>query len=380
MCLMLVLSLGGSTLLHARDAVPAVPDEERIPIALLIDATSGQVLFERNADRRFVPASITKVMTTYTAFELIKSGQLQRSQSFTVRPDTFRRWRRRGSTMYLSQDARVTVEDLLRGITTVSANDGSVVLAEGAAGSVEAWTRLMNAKARELGMADSYFANPNGWMDEGKTFVTARDLTLLASGMIERHPMLFAQFVGQPSFSYNGITQNNRDPMLGEVRGAEGIKTGFTYQAGFGFLGTAKRQGRRLIMVVGGADSSRERRDAARSFMEWGFDAFENRYLYNADQVIGHATVQNGDALRVGLVADKAVRISIPSGFGGNLASRIEYQGPLRAPIKAGEEVATLVVYGDGVPEARIPLEAETDVSVAGPLDRVVNAIWSWIA
>ncbi|WP_394727662.1 D-alanyl-D-alanine carboxypeptidase family protein [Altererythrobacter sp. GH1-8] len=375
--LTLVLAMGGAPG-QARDATSPLLAEEQVPIAILVDIGSGQILFERNADRRFVPASITKVMTTYTAFELIKSGKLNRKAVFTVRPETFRQWRRKGSTMFLSQDSRPTVEQLLHGITTVSANDGSVVLAEGAAGSVEAWTTLMNENAQAIGMTNSYFANPNGWMDEGRTFVTARDLTRLAASMITRHPELYRHFVGRTEYRFNGITQNNHDPLIGVLRGADGIKTGFTYEAGFGFLGSAKRQGKRLVMVVGGADSPRIRRDAALEFMEWGFDGFENRYLFAADQEVGKARVQNGSSFSVPLVGDGPVRISVPKGSRGEVTARIEYDGPLRAPIASNEAVAELVVSGEGIPEARVQLYAAKAVEVAGPVDRVLNAVMSW--
>ncbi|NVE94025.1 D-alanyl-D-alanine carboxypeptidase [Altererythrobacter sp. JGD-16] len=345
---------------------------------MMIDMTSSQVLYERQVDRRFVPASITKVMTAYTAFELIKAGELNTNAVYTVRPDTFSKWRRRGSTMFLGLDSKPTVNQLLHGITTVSANDGSVVLAEGAAGSVEAWTDLMNASAQEIGMRNSHFANPNGWMDDGKTFVTARDLGRLAQAMIGRHPELYSTYFGKREYSFNGITQSNHDPLSGTVQGADGIKTGFTYEAGFGFLGTARRQGRRLVMVVGGANSQRIRRDASRDFMEWGFSAFDNRYLFNAGDSVGTARVQNGDAFHVDLVAAGPVRVSVPKAYDGNLDMHIEYEGPLRAPIRTEERVATLIISGERVPEARIPLYAAKPVSTAGPLDRVLNAVLSF--
>ncbi|WP_232367300.1 D-alanyl-D-alanine carboxypeptidase family protein [Altererythrobacter lutimaris] len=355
-----------------------IPDATQVPIALMIDMTSSQVLYERQVDRRFVPASITKVMTAYTAFELIKAGELNTNAVYTVRPDTFSKWRRRGSTMFLGLDSKPTVNQLLHGITTVSANDGSVVLAEGAAGSVEAWTDLMNASAQEIGMRNSHFANPNGWMDDGKTFVTARDLGRLAQAMIGRHPELYSTYFGKREYSFNGITQSNHDPLSGTVQGADGIKTGFTYEAGFGFLGTARRQGRRLVMVVGGANSQRIRRDASRDFMEWGFSAFDNRYLFNAGDSVGTARVQNGDAFHVDLVAAGPVRVSVPKAYDGNLDMHIEYEGPLRAPIRTEERVATLIISGERVPEARIPLYAAKPVSTAGPLDRVLNAVLSF--
>ena len=216
-------------------AEPAVPTEAEAPIALLIDVTSGQVLHEREADRRFVPASITKAMTTFLAFELLEEGNLDPRQVMTIRPDTWREWSGKGSTMWLPADARVTVDEMLTAIANVSANDASVVLAEGQAGSVAAWTAMMNAKARELGMVNSHFGTPNGWPDEGRTFTSARDLAKLADAMVSRHPQKFARYVGKPEYRYNNITQYNRNPMIGRVQGADGIKTGYTNEAASAF-------------------------------------------------------------------------------------------------------------------------------------------------
>ena len=301
--------------LGARDNPgPAIPSVEDAPIAYLLDASSGQVLFERDIDRRFMPASITKVMTTFLAFEWMEEGRLFPQQVFGIRPETFRQWSRKGSTMFLPADARVTVDDLLHGVTTVSANDGAVVLAEGAAGSVEDWVAAMNAKAREIGMADSRFGNPNGWMDEGRTFVTARDLGTLAQAMVTRHPSKYRHFVGAREFEYNGITQSNHDPISGVVRGADGIKTGFTNQAGFGFLGSAQRDGRRLVMVVGGSPGARARARASRSLIEWGYETFDNRTLFVPDERVASARVQGGGASEVGLTTPRGIRVSVPKG------------------------------------------------------------------
>ena len=219
------------------------PNANDAPIAFLLDLTSGQVLFAREEDRRFMPASITKVMTTFLAFEWMEEGKILPQQVVTVRPELWREWRGVGSTMFLASGARVTMDDLVHGVTTVSANDGAAVLAEGAAGSVDAWVAAMNAKASEIGMRDSHFGTPNGWMDDGRTFVTARDLSTLAAALIRKHPTKYRHFVGQTEFTYNEITQPNHDPISGKVPGADGIKTGFTNQAGYGFLGSAQRNG-----------------------------------------------------------------------------------------------------------------------------------------
>lgn len=355
--------------------IPAVPTAEEAPVAMLVDITSGQVLHARNPDRRFMPASVTKVMTLYLAFDLIEQGKLDPAQIFTMSPVVAREWRRKGSTMFLVQGERVRVDDLLLGIANVSANDGAAVLAEGQAGSVAAWTAKMNATARGLGMSGSHFGTPNGFPDEGRTFTTARDLVTLARAMIARHPDKFAYYIGRTGFDYKGIAQVNHDPLLGRLPGADGIKTGFTNESGFSYLGTARRDGKRLVLVLGGVENGRLRAKVAKAYMEWGFSAFERRRLYGPGAEVGAARVQNGDAHSVTLVGKGAVTINLPRNASGKLAARIRYDGPLRAPIAAGQEVAVLEVTAPGLAPARIPLYAAEAVGVAGPLDRVINAV-----
>ncbi|MBX7496109.1 D-alanyl-D-alanine carboxypeptidase [Qipengyuania sp. 6B39] len=362
------------------ETAPAIPSSDDAPIAYLIDATSGQVLFSRDPDRRFMPASITKTMTAFLAFEWMEEGRLFPQQVYTVRPETFRKWNRVGSTMFLPQDARVTVDDLLHGVTTISANDGAVVLAEGAAGSLGDWLAAMNAKAQEIGMADSYFGTPNGWMDEGHTFVTAHDLALLGRTMIARHPSKYRHFFGAEGFEYNGIAQRNHDPITGVVRGADGIKSGFTNQAGYGFLGSAQRNGQRLIMVVAGSPTGKARNKASRELMEWGFAAFESEPLVGRGKIVGTARVQDGASRAVGLQALGPVRVAIPNGRKQAVSLTIAYEGPLQAPIAKGEEIAELVISIDGMPESRVPLVAESDVAEANPLQRIANGILGWFS
>ena len=358
---------------------PALPPAETAPVAMLVDVSSGQVLHARNPDRRFVPASVTKVMTLYLAFDLIEQGRLDPQQVMVMSPAVYRDWRRKGSTMYLDLGDRISVSDLLMGIANVSANDGSAVLAEGFAGSLPAWTAAMNAKASEIGMVGSYFASPNGWPDDGRTFTTARDLVLLARMMIARHPTLYRQFIGHPGFMFKGIAQINHDPLTGRFAGADGIKTGFTNEAGFNYLGSAKRGDQRLVMVLAGVPDGRIRAQLARNYMAWGFAAFERRGLFARGAVIGHARVQNGDARHVALVADGAVAINLPQGHRAPLAASIDYDGPLKAPLKAGQEVAVLTITSSGMAPARVPLLAREDVAEASQLDRVVNGLAGWL-
>jgi serine-type D-Ala-D-Ala carboxypeptidase (penicillin-binding protein 5/6) len=357
-------------------AAPGLPEElADIPVYLAVDLPSGLTLAEREADRRFLPASMTKVMTAWVAFELIAAGSLDPNTRLTVTPETAKKWGGRGSTMWLTAGEQVPVHALLRGITTVSANDACVVLAEGAAGSVEAWLRLMNAEARRLGMSDSQFATPHGWPDEGRTFVTARDLVRLGAAMTRHHPELYHRYFGQESMIWNGIEGYNHDPVTGKVRGADGIKTGFTNEAGYNFLGSAERQGRRLMIVIGGAKTGTQRDKASRALLEWGFAEWRSRPLFGAGSVVGTARVQGGDARTVDLVAPRPLAVTLPRESSARPSLRIRYTGPLVAPFDKGGELAQLEVQVPGQPTALLPLVAGRSVEPAGTLDRLINGL-----
>ncbi|MFA9200997.1 MAG: D-alanyl-D-alanine carboxypeptidase family protein [Cypionkella sp.] len=354
--------------------LPAPPPAD-VPIALLVDLSSGQTLYAREPDRRFMPASITKVMTAFTAFEMIAAGKVSPDQLLMVSDRMWTDWHGVGSTMFLDLGQRVSIDALLHGITTVSANDGAAVLAEGLAGSVPKWIDQMNAAARRIGMRDSHFGTPNGWMDEGRTFTTARDLATLAEAMLTRHPQLYARYFGHQRFKFNGFEQRNHDPVSGVVAGADGIKTGFTNQAGYGFLGSAERGGRRLVMVVAGAPSGRVQKQSSREFLEWGFRAFRGHPLFAKNAVVAEAHVQGGASRRVGLVAARPVGYDLPLGQTGGVRLTVRYQGPLRAPIEAGEEVAQLEITVEGQAPARVPLRAAEAVPQAGAFQRLVNGV-----
>jgi D-alanyl-D-alanine carboxypeptidase (penicillin-binding protein 5/6) len=369
------LAMPARAQLPFEQVLPAIPRADEAPVAILVDITSGQVLHARNPDRRFMPASVTKVMTLYLAFELIEQGRLDPAQVFTMSPVVAREWRRKGSTMFLDAGERVRVDDLLLGIANVSANDGAAVLGEGQAGSVAAWTLAMNDTARGIGMSGSHFGTPNGFPDEGRTFTTANDLVRLARAMITRHPDKFGYYIGRAGFDYKGIAQVNHDPLIGHVAGADGIKTGFTNESGFSYLGTARRNGQRLVLVLAGVENGHLRARLARAYMEWGFTAFEHRRLFAPGQAVGEARVQNGDARSLALVGKGAVAVNLPLGSAGKLAATIRYEGPLRAPIASGQEIAVLEVTAPGTAPARIPLYAAEAVGVAGPFDRIINAV-----
>ena len=354
------------------------PDEVAdIPVVMLVDIGSGRVLFARQPDLSFVPASVTKVMTAFVAFEEMRAGRLSADQTFTVREKTSQVWKGRGTSMYLRPGDKPTVHQLLRGIMTASANDASIVLAEGFAGSVPAFTYLMNDTARKLGMTKSRFNTPNGWPDRQKTYVSARDLVSLGSAMVHRYPDYYATYSGKHEFDWNGYKLYSHDPITGEVPGADGIKTGFTREAGYNFLGSAERGGRRLMMVLAGAKSGMQRRKAARKLIEWGFSQWSARPLFASGSRVGTARVQGGAQRSVGLTLDRPVYATFAPGRGERIAMRIAYEGPLEAPIAKGAHVADLILATGNAEASRIPLLATRAVAPAGPVHRLRNGLMS---
>jgi D-alanyl-D-alanine carboxypeptidase (penicillin-binding protein 5/6) len=352
------------------------PVDDEIPVILLVDLSSGQTLFAREPDRRFVPASVTKVMTAYTAFRLIEEGRLPLDRLVSVSEEVAELWSGEGSSMFLEAGDRLTVGELLLGVTTVSANDASVVLALMAAGSQEKWLAMMNANAAELGMRDTHFGTPNGWPDEGRTYTSARDLAVLAEALTTRYPGLYRRYFGHRGMTYRNIAQDNHDPVTGVVEGADGMKTGFTRESGYNFLGSAKRGGRRLVMVIAGAPTSAGRNRTARDLLRWGFDAFESRVLVPNEMPVGEARVQNGASTRVALRTDGDVLASLPHGSkAGEFSLSIRYRGPIEAPIAEGQNVAWLRVAVPGQAPHDVPLVAAEAVPRANPLRRLLNGV-----
>ncbi len=366
--------------LAASAAAKAPPFATPAPVAYLIDLSSGAVLLAKDADRRMPPASMAKMMTTEVAFELIDKGELPLGKMCTVRPETWRKWHgpQAGSTMFLSVNEQVSVENLLHGIVTLSGNDASVVLAECIAGDEQAFAAQMNALGKRLGLGNSQFGNSNGWPDEGRTFVTARDLATLARASIERHPKLYKQFYGQPSFTWGktlgsgaAITQGNRNPILGKIAGADGLKTGHTEEAGYGFTGSAEQNGRRLVMVVAGLTSFNQRIDESVRLMEWGFNAWQSKPLFRRGVQVGKARVQLGSEDEVALVAPRDLAVTLPAGLGGQTRTKIRYAGPVKAPIAKGQHIADLVVMSPDTGEQVMPLIAAEAVGEAGFFGRM---------
>jgi D-alanyl-D-alanine carboxypeptidase (penicillin-binding protein 5/6) len=377
-----ILLATAASLLIASAAPAAAPAfDTPARVAYLIDLSSGAVLYAKNADARMPPASMAKMMTTEVAFELIDKGQLPLNKMCTVRPETWQKWHgpAAGSTMFLSPNEQVSVENLLKGIVTLSGNDASVVLAECIAGTEQAFAQQMNTLAQRIGITNSRFCNANGWPDNGCTYVTARDLATLARSEIEKHYALYKKFYSLPSFTWGktlgsgqDITQQNRNPILGHVPGADGLKTGHTDEAGYGFTGSAEQNGRRLIEVVAGLPSWNARVQESTRLIEWGFNAWSAKPLFKAGQQVGSARVQLGSGSEVPLVAPRDLAVTIPAGLASGATSmKIRYNGPLPAPIAKGQEVAQLIVTTADTPPQVVPLVAGEDVGRAGFFGRI---------
>ena len=385
--LLTALALPAAVLAVAYPVAAAAPQfDTPAPVAFMEDLSTGAVLYAKDADRRMPPASMAKMMTVYTAFEMIKAGDLKLDTEFEVRPETWQKWHgpSAGSTMFLSSGERVSVANLLYGIVTLSGNDACVVLAEGISGTEQAFVERMNENAKKLGLTNSHFGTSNGWPDGGVTYVTARDLAKLAAGTIEQHPKLYKQFYSRRDFTWGktlgggqAITQANRDPLLGRVAGADGLKTGHTEEAGYGFTGSAEQDGRRLVMVVAGLTSFNQRIEESVRFIEWGFRAWKARPVVKAGRTVGEAEVQMGDAATVPLVAASDLNLTVPAGTTPEMQGRIVYAGPLKAPIAKGAQVAELVVTtGEGGPQ-RFPLVAGAAVGEAGFFGRAWAGLMS---
>lgn len=355
----------------------AISFDSEAQIAYLLDMQSGAILIDKNSAQPIPPASMAKMMTVYVAFDQISKGKLALDQKITVQNDTWKKWNNQGSTMFLRSGETVTVEDLLHGIVTLSGNDASVVLADGISGSEKAFTDLMNVTAKRIGMKDSNFGTSNGWPDEGVTFVTAKDLAVLGSRTIYDFPKLYKDFYGLTEFEWNGIKQSNRNPLLGKVEGADGLKTGHTEEAGYGFTGTAEQNGRRLMLVVAGLDSFNGRINESIKAMNWGFKAWTTKPLYKEGDTIGNIAVQLGSDSNVNVIAPRNIGITTPRAFDGPFKTFIRYKSPLKAPFAKGDHIADLVVKPAYGPEQIMELHAAEDVSEAGFFGRVWNGIKS---
>ena len=345
------------------------------PHAMLIDAENGGVLFERDPDKLIFPASLAKLMTAEYVFHLIKTNQLKLTDEFEVSENA---WRKGGapshtSTMFAVLHSKVSVDDLLHGMIIQSANDACIVLAEGIAGSEAEFAAKMTQRAREIGLTKSVFTNSNGLPDPG-TQVTTRELALLARHIILDYPKFYELF-GEREFTWNKIRQQNRNPLLPMEIGADGLKTGFTNDAGYGLVGSAVQNGLRLIVVVNGLKTAKERAEEGKKLLEWGFKTFERRLLFAQGQTLGSAKVYGGADSSVPLVADSAVQVMVPKNGNDRLVARIVYTGPVPAPVEQGLHIGSLRVWRNDSVILDMPLKAAEPVKRGSLSQRALDAV-----
>jgi D-alanyl-D-alanine carboxypeptidase (penicillin-binding protein 5/6) len=346
-------------------AAPAAFDL-RAEEALVVDHETGATLLAKNADVAVPPASMLKLMTLNMVFEALKEGRLSLEDRFPV---SEKAWRMGGSKMFLRAGERPTVEQLIRGVVVLSGNDACVVLAEGLAGTEEAFAERMTQRARELGMEDSAFGNSTGWPDEN-TRMSPRDLVFLAGRIIREFPEYYTYFA-ETTYSWDGIEQRNRNPLLYADVGADGLKTGHTEEAGYGLVGSAVRDGRRIVFMVGGYEDRGARATEAERLVEWAFREFSNETLFRAGEPLGEAEVWLGDAARVGLTLAEDLVATVPFGERASVRARIRWEGPLEAPIRAGEAVAEMDVEAPGLAPVTVPVVAAEDVAEGGWMVRL---------
>lgn len=345
----------------------AVSIETTATRAILVDYNTGTVLLNKEADGQMPTSSMSKTMTLYMVFDALKKGQIKLTDELPV---SEKAWRMQGSKMFIKVGSMVKVEDLIRGVAIQSGNDATIVLAEGLAGSEESFAERMNIRAKELGMNNSHFMNASGW-PVPEHYSTPRDLALLASSLLRDFPEYYHYF-GEKEFIYNKIRQANRDPLLGKLAGADGIKTGHTDIAGYGLIGSAMRDGRRLILVANGMQSEKERGEEGTKILEWGFRNFENKTLFEKNDVVGQAKVWMGQADEVPLVAERALTVVFPVAHNADMKATIKYNTPLEAPIKQGTPVAKLEVTIPDQQPIELNLLAGNDVERKGLFGRVI--------
>lgn len=347
-------------------ALPASAFETSATAAFVLDQGTGTILLSKNADEALPPASMSKLMTLYMAFEAIRDGRLSMEERLPVSQHAMNYG---GSTMFLDTTDRVKVADLLRGIIVLSGNDACAVIAETLSpdGTEAGFARQMTLKARQLGMTNSTFSNSNGWPSPGQR-MSMRDLVLLGNILISDFPEFYPMF-SETEFAFDGrAPQNtqNRNPLLKIGIGADGLKTGHTTEAGYGLVGSARQGPRRVIFALSGLESARDRAEVSEQITNWAFRQFSERQLLRAGKRVAMAEVWMGDAPRVGLVAEKDVDVLLPVLSQDDVDAEVVYNGPIQAPITKGQILAELVLKPTDLPEIRVPLVAEADIAAGG--------------
>ncbi|WP_119165639.1 D-alanyl-D-alanine carboxypeptidase family protein [Algihabitans albus] len=349
---------------------PAAAFETAAEEAILIDLTAGTVLFEKDADTQIPPASMSKIMTAYMVFKRLKAGDLSMEDTFLV---SEKAWRKGGSKMFVEVGDRVAVEDLLRGVIVQSGNDASIVLAEGIAGSEAAFAELMNREAEELGLTNSSFANATGWPDPNHR-MSVRDLAKVASVLVQDYPEYYGLY-SETEFTWHEIRQSNRNPLLYRNIDADGLKTGHTEEAGYCLTASALRGDRRLVMVVAGLESARQRAEESERLLEWGFREFSAERLFEIGEVVEEAEVWLGEDATVPLVVAEDAVMAVRRDARDDVVVTVSYDGPIPAPVAAGDRLATLTVQVPDMPAREFPLLAGGDVEKLGPIGRLMAGV-----
>ncbi|GJL96176.1 MAG: D-alanyl-D-alanine carboxypeptidase [Hyphococcus sp.] len=347
----IIASLGAVT------AAGAQTIETPAEYALIMDYRTGEILFEKNARVPTAPASMSKLMTVAVVFEKLKDGSLSLADKFDV---SEKAWRKGGSKMWVRVDTQIELEDLLRGVVVQSGNDACIVIAENIAGSEEAFADLMNQKAREWGLNDSTFANATGWPDENQK-MSMRDLALLTRKIIYEYPEYYGLFA-ERQFTWEKISQPNRNPILDTFDGADGLKTGHTEESGYGLVGSAVRDGERRIVVVNGLSSERERSTESTRLMRIGFNDFTTKTFFEPGSVVGEANVFKGKQKTASLVVKEPVRMILHRSLLNGASAKVIYEGPVSAPVSKDQQIGYLRVSGEGGKSKEYPLFAAAPV------------------
>lgn len=332
----------------------------------MVDATTGAVLLNKEADVSMPPASMSKIMTAYLVFERLKDGRLSLDDELLV---SEKAWRKGGSKMFVKVGNRVRVEDLIQGVIVQSGNDACIVLAEAISGSEEAFAEEMTRKAAELGMTGSKFANATGWPDPEHR-MTAHDLAILAQRIITDFPEYYHYF-SEKEFIWNEIHQPNRNPILFSSVGADGLKTGHTEEAGYGLTASAVQDGRRLILVVSGLDSEKARAEESERLMNWGFREFGNYALIKPGEIVDEAPVWLGEKATVGAVIPDGLTLTLPRKARDEMQVKVVYASSVSAPIAAGQEVGKMIITLPDTAPIIVPLLANEAVANLGPIGRM---------
>ena len=338
--------------------------------AILIDATTGTILFSKNPDERMAPSSMSKIMTIYKLFERLKDGELSLTDKFSV---SEKAWRKQGSKMFVAVNSRVTIEDLIRGIIVQSGNDATIVVAEGLSGSEGAFADEMNETAKQLNMTNSNFINASGWPDPDHE-TTARDLAKLTVATVKNFPDLY-RYYGEKTFTYNGIKQGNRNPAIYRNIGADGLKTGHTEAGGYGLTVSAIRKNRRLILVINGLPTKKSRAVESERILDWGFREFNNYALFKAGETVTEAQIWMGGHGSVPLLIERDLIITLSRKVRRGMKVKVAMETPVPAPVKKGDVLATLKVELPGRPTMKIPLVSGADIGQLGVFSRLGAAV-----